>query len=423
MTETDMANVFLSYSPETEDFVEGIARKLFGDARLTFWFRPWHSQPGKPVQEQMEDALYNAQAIAVFVGGAEGVEGWQNEQMRVAIQTRVEDDPAYRVIPVLLPGAHKPARRGLPALLRRYEMVEFREMDDPQAFQRLLAGVLGLPPIDVEGYVQERKQQQKQQRPPEASFVQGHALLVGIANYLSVRSLPESVLNDARATGTLLADPAACGYPAGQVQILLDEQAIAAQLRHALKDLANHTGAGDTAIFYFSGHGFHKKVEGGHQQFLLPYDADLADPASLISGEEMTDLLRQIRASRLLVLFDSCHSGGVGDPKSAGMQLKAGLDEQYYERLATGKGRVILASSRPEEPSWVLEGMDNSVFTHYLLEALRGYGPSLGDGYIRVFDLFRHVSEKVPSRAKQHPIFKATAMEEDFVVALARPVG
>jgi len=66
--------------------------------------------------------------------------------------------------------------------------------------------------------------------------------------------------------------------------------------------------------------------------------------------------------------------------------------------------------------------MKNSVFTHYMLEALRGQGPSLGDGYIRVFDLFRHVSEKVPSRAKQHPIFKATAMEEDFVVALAKPV-
>jgi len=422
MTETDMANVFLSYSLETEDFVEGIARKLYGDARLTFWFRPWHSHPGKPVQEQMEQALYNAQAIAVFVGGSDGVEGWQNEQMRVAIQTRVEDDPAYRVIPVLVPGAQKPARRELPALLRRYEMVEFRQMDDPQAFQRLLAGILGLPPIDVEGYVQVRKQQQKLHPPPEASFVQGHALLVGVANYPNVRSLPESVLNDARATGALLADPAACGYPLGQVQILLDEQASVMELRAALKSLSDQTGPGDTAIFYFSGHGFHKKVEGGHQQFLLPYDADLADPASLISGDEMTELLRQIRASRLLVLFDSCHSGGVGDPKSAGMQLKAGLDEQYYEKLASGKGRVIMASSRPEESSWALEGMKNSVFTHYMLEALRGQGPSLGDGYIRVFDLFRHVSEKVPSRAKQHPIFKATAMEEDFVVALAKPL-
>ena len=419
MTKTEMANVFLSYSPETEEFVEGIARKLYGDARLTFWFRPWHSQPGKPVQEQMEEALYNAQAIAVFVGGGEGVEGWQNEQMRVAIQTRVEDDPAYRVIPVLVPGAQKPAHRELPALLRRYEMVEFRAMDDPQAFRRLLAGVLDLPPIDVEGFIQERKQQQKQLRPPQTSFVQGHALLVGIANYLKVKSLPESVLNDARATGDLLADPAACGYPPGQVQILLDDQASAARLRAALKDLADKTRPGDTAIFYFSGHGFHKKVDGGHQQFLLPYDADLTDLTSVISGDEMTELLRQIRASRLLVLFDSCHSGGVGDPKSAEAQLKAGLDEQYYERLATGKGRVILASSRPEEPSWALEGMDNSVFTYYLLEALRGQGPNLGDGYVRVFDLFRHVSEKVPSRAKQHPIFKATAMEEDFVVALA----
>jgi hypothetical protein len=62
--------------------------------------------------------------------------------------------------------------------------------------------------------------------------------------------------------------------------------------------------------------------------------------------------------------------------------------------------------------------MRNSLFTHYLLEALRGQGKTLGDGYVRVFDVFRHVADRVPTRAEQHPIFKATAMEEDFPIAL-----
>jgi hypothetical protein len=64
--------------------------------------------------------------------------------------------------------------------------------------------------------------------------------------------------------------------------------------------------------------------------------------------------------------------------------------------------------------------MDNSLFTHYLLEALRGEGQTLGDGYVRVFDLFRHVADRVPTRMRQHPVFKATAMEEDFAVALVK---
>ena len=62
--------------------------------------------------------------------------------------------------------------------------------------------------------------------------------------------------------------------------------------------------------------------------------------------------------------------------------------------------------------------MRNSLFTHYLLEALRGGGKTLGDGYVRVFDVFRHVAERVPARADQHPIFKVAAMEEDFPIAL-----
>jgi uncharacterized caspase-like protein len=129
-------------------------------------------------------------------------------------------------------------------------------------------------------------------------------------------------------------------------------------------------------------------------------------------------LLRDFKAGRLLVLFDSCHSGGAGDPKGALSQSKRGLSENYYEALAQGKGRVVIASSRPDELSWVLRGYNNSLFTHYLLEALRGKAKTLGDGYVRVFDIFRHVADHVPNKAMQHPIFKAAAMEEDFPIAL-----
>ncbi len=48
--------------------------------------------------------------------------------------------------------------------------------------------------------------------------------------------------------------------------------------------------------------------------------------------------------------------------------------------LAQGKGRVVIASSRPDELSWVLPGMRNSLFTHYILEVLRGEGKRLGMG-------------------------------------------
>ncbi|MGD9146929.1 MAG: toll/interleukin-1 receptor domain-containing protein [Anaerolineae bacterium] len=146
-------HVFLSYSDENEATVESLARRLRTDARLSFWFRPWHAIPGQDIQTQMENALYDAQSCAVFISSAE-LDGWQNEQVRAAIQARVEDEPGYRVIPVLLPGTGRLRKRDLPSFLRLYEPVQFQSDDDPRAFKYLLAGILGIPPIDVEGFLQ-----------------------------------------------------------------------------------------------------------------------------------------------------------------------------------------------------------------------------------------------------------------------------
>jgi hypothetical protein len=424
--------VFLSYGEDNQHFVETLARRLQGDARLSFWFGPWHSIPGEPIQEQMEEALWQAQSCAVFISDPGQIKGWQNEQMRGAIQNRVEDEPRYRVIPVLLPGTTPPKKRDLPRFLRLYEAVEFRSLDDEHAFKRLLAGILGIPPIQVEGYIETEVSQEQLPSPPSGVFEQGHALVIGVANYPQVRPLPGIVLNDARDVHELLTSPA-CGYPNDNVTQLLDDQATADGIRTALFDLATRTGPDDTVVVFFSGHGGHDSSNSQlttHNsklnQYLLPYDCDPNDlSGTAISGEEMTGLLRDIKAGRLLVLFDSCHSGGAGDPKSLLPQLKSGLSEGYYETLAQGVGRVVMASCRPDEVSWALAGMSNSLFTHYLLEALRGGGRTLGDGYVRVFDLFRHVADHVPARAaaiqaSQHPIFKATAMEEDFPIAFAR---
>jgi hypothetical protein len=424
MTHENEAQVFLSYSEDNQDFVEILARRLQGDARLSFWFGPWHSIPGEPIQEQMEEALWQAQSCAVFISDPSQIEGWQNEQMRAAIQTRVEDEPRYRIIPVLLPGTTPPKKRDLPRFLRLHEAVEFRSLDDEQAFKRLLAGILGIPPIQVEGYIEVEVNKEQLPAPPSGVFEQGHALVIGVANYPQVRPLPKIVLNDARALCDLLTSPA-CGYPAANVTQLLDDQATADGIRTALAGLATRVGSDDTVVVFFSGHGGHEDSGDETRQYLIPYDCNPNDlSGTAISGEEVTDLLHYINAGRLLVLFDSCHSGGAGDPKSLLPQLKTGLSESYYEGLARGRGRVVIASSRPEEASWVLDGMDNSLFTHYLMEALRGQAKTLGDDYVRVFDIFRHVADHVPIKAaqinaRQHPIFKATAMEEDFPIALA----
>ncbi|MBW4533660.1 MAG: caspase family protein [Pleurocapsa minor HA4230-MV1] len=249
-----------------------------------------------------------------------------------------------------------------------------------------------------------------------------HALVVGIANYQNISKLPFTVLKDAQDIYDLLIDPHHCGYSKDNVTLLKDKEATRTALCEALTQLAKQSNQDSTVFIYISSHG--GQVEyGPHQgEYLLPVDADYASGASLaqsaISGTEFTKALRAISARKVLVIFDCCHSGGIGQPKdSTAPILKTGLSESYYDALKEGIGRVILAASRSSEFSYVLSGAENSLFTKHLLAGIRGGIPS-EDGLIRIFDLFEYIQPKVTGeQSQQHPLFKAE-IEENFPIAL-----
>lgn len=138
--------------------------------------------------------------------------------------------------------------------------------------------------------------------------------------------------------------------------------------------------------------------------------------------EEFSAALTKIQAQRLVVFIDACHSGGAGSLKSLGDDLGAnlGFNDKALGRLAQGTGRVIVASSRASETSLIFHGASNSLFTEHLVGALKGAARTQRDGLIRIFDVFNHVSEKVQAAVpgRQHPIFKASDLEDNFPVAL-----
>src|SRR5262249_39003915 len=150
-----------------------------------------------------------------------------------------------------------------------------------------------------------------------------------------------------------------------------------------------------TVFLYFSGRG--GRIESGPHagQYLLPVDTVYPDDAQLartpISGDEFTAAMNALPAREVMVVFDCCHAGGIGQPKDlVTPEVRPGLSEAYYEALKTGRGRVLFASSRPTEFSYVLPGATCGLFTQHLLDGLRGGVMSEG-GYVRVFDLFNYL--------------------------------
>jgi hypothetical protein len=250
-----------------------------------------------------------------------------------------------------------------------------------------------------------------------ADYLDSAALVIGVAGYHHVRALPQAVLNDAQDVYQLLLDPQVCGYHPDHVRLVPDEQATAPAIRDSLAWLVQQAGKDGTAVFYFSGHGG-RTANGG--SYLLPIDAQLDDlPGTAVATEELTGRLRSVASPRLLVILDCCHAGGIGEVKAANAadNFKSGLDLERFYTLSGGRGRAILASSQLEEFSYTKGDLRNSLFTHYLLEALRGGATTRTHGVIRVSDVFHHVAEWVPKRdARQHPVLKFEATE-DFPIA------
>jgi metacaspase-1 len=258
-----------------------------------------------------------------------------------------------------------------------------------------------------------------------AGFTRGHAVVVAVANYQNVTPLPNAVLNDARDVVSLLTSPSHCGYDPQNVTMLVDDEVTLAALRSALDDVSVRAKTEDTVVIYFSGHGARLGDPADPQSALIPVDCQLDRlDSTALSEASFSAALAKIPAQRIVVLIDACHSGGAGSLKAAPPDSASvlGFSEKSLDRLARGIGRVLIASSRATETSLVFDGARNSLFTQHLLEVLRGNATTSGDGLIRVFEVFNHVAEKVRKAApgRQHPIFKATNLEDNFPIALDR---
>jgi hypothetical protein len=245
-----------------------------------------------------------------------------------------------------------------------------------------------------------------------------YALIAGVAAYRHLPRLSKAAI-DARDVHDWLV---MAGDPPAQMALLLDEEATKGAIGDKLDWLARRANPESSVLIFFSGHGAQRT--GGFEpgEYLCPVEADWYHlRATAISNGELTAALRAIPARRVLVLLDACHSGGVGEPKEAGLTVKAGWSEAGYAQLAAGDGRVVIASCKPGEVSWELPGMRNSLFTHYLLEGLRGAAAGT-DGMVRVFELFDYLAQQVPRRQPQHPLFKGQT-DLNFAVAVAAGAG
>jgi uncharacterized caspase-like protein len=119
-----------------------------------------------------------------------------------------------------------------------------------------------------------------------------------------------------------------------------------------------------------------------------------------------TALKRYIKAKKVIIIADACHSGGIGAEfaiSRRGVIIKPGLTSTGLQKLSkVADGIAVLTASGADELSqegkqW---GGGHGVFTYFLLKGLYGEADYNNDKSVTLGELIPYLSGKVRRATK-----------------------
>lgn len=256
------------------------------------------------------------------------------------------------------------------------------------------------------------------------------------------------------------------GFRPEEIQLLKDREATREAVLKAFDQwLIQGTKPGDLAVFYFSGHG--TRISRGSQDYykaICPHDAQMKAKnlasANLIVHEELGSLLGKLKGREVVVIMDSCHSGGmtrsirgtavsrleqtpaiqakflpveiaevdsVGKTRGKGLPLRSSKKEVGFE------GQISILSSREDQVSVELtlpNGIIHGAFTAALLEGIEKkkdirYGEWFEYARKTIKDRFRLEQDPQlkPDQGKllSHAVFKPNPADQVSAIAQLSP--
>ncbi len=229
------------------------------------------------------------------------------------------------------------------------------------------------------------------------------AVLAGVGKYAS-RSGLTSLQFPAHDVDLIQAELEKQGY---KVVSLKDAEATRGAIEQSLtdaKDLVDQNSG--TILFFFSGHGF---ADGG-QNYLATYESAAANLAgSGLPVKRVEELMKATGAQRQMMFLDACRN-------EAG---KSAIGARSFDRLEAAAGMHALLSTKAGKISYEDDSLGSGVFTHFLVEGLRGQAAGT-DGLITFHDLATYVVDGVSTYGFQHGQmqvpYEAGEFSGDFLV-------
>ena len=164
----------------------------------------------------------------------------------------------------------------------------------------------------------------------------------------------------------------------------------------------------DIIVLYFSGHGYSENNEG----YLIPYDTNfklISDTS--IAIQRVKEELEKCEAKTKILIIDSCYSG-IGHGKKVDSTMSEAFENSLFSNIS--EGSVIFASCKKNEQSFPLEDNSMSVFTHYLIEGLKGNAALNDNSEISFDDLYTFVTKKVAKWAFDNDVSQTPSIKLEY---------
>ncbi len=247
---------------------------------------------------------------------------------------------------------------------------------------------------------------------PAAHAEKRVALVIGNNDYRFVPKLQKAV-NDARTMGDTLKQ---LGF-----NVMVAENLNRQQFSQTLLAFDNAVEPGDTAFFFYAGHGF--EIAG--QNFLLPTDVpaategqeELVRDASILA-DRVIERLQNKKARTSILVFDACRnnpferSGTRAVAGGGGLAPMTQLPEGVFSVFSAGPRQTALDRLSNDDAN------PNSVFTRTFAKELTQPGVNLVQVAQRTRRVVSELAETV--RHKQIPVYFDQMVDDVFLNGMAK---
>ncbi len=151
-------------------------------------------------------------------------------------------------------------------------------------------------------------------------------------------------------------------------------------ITRALNDLQKNLKETDNLLIYYAGHG----IEVNNDGYWLPKNAKKSDDTYWLSNDYLTRKIKNIKASNVLVLSDSCYSGTL----TRNLNIDKNEEKPLSVYLNT-KSRMVITSGGLS-PVLDSGGAGHSIFARFLINYL-----STNDKNFTATDMYTSINKKV----------------------------